>query len=185
MTWKRLTSTTVYDNPWITVYEDQVVNPGGGRNLYGRIHFKNKAVAIIPLDDNGNTWLVGQDRYTLGHRSWEVPMGGAPTDEDPLEAARRELREETGLSAGRWTEIMRLHTSNSITDEVGLVYVAEDLTCGETEFEETEAIEIRKLPVSEAVDMAVRGEITDAISVAALLGLQRILPDRFPHQSDK
>ncbi|HET6629636.1 MAG TPA: NUDIX hydrolase [Woeseiaceae bacterium] len=178
MSWKTLESRTVYDNLWITVFEDQVVNPGGGRNIYGRIHFKNTAVAIVPLDGEGNTWLVGQDRYTLGHRSWELPMGGAPTDEDPLDAARRELKEETGLSAGRWTEIMRLHTSNSITDETGIVYVAEDLTDGETAFEETEAIEVRKLPLGEAVEMALRGEITDAISVAALVSLGHILPDK-------
>lgn len=178
MSWKTLESRTVYDNPWITVFEDQVVNPGGGRNIYGRIHFKNKAVAIIPLDEKGNTWLVAQDRYTLGHRSWELPMGGAPRDEDPLAAAKRELKEETGLSAGRWTEIMRLHTSNSITDETGIVYVAEDLTDGDTAFEETESIEVCKLPLSEAVEMALRGEITDAISVAALVSLRHLLPDR-------
>ena len=96
-------------------------------------------------------------------------MGGSPLGEQPLETARRELREETGLSAGRWTEIMQLHTSNSITDELGFVFIAEDLTEGETAFEETEDIEIRKLPLADAVDMARNGEITDAISVAALL----------------
>jgi 8-oxo-dGTP pyrophosphatase MutT (NUDIX family) len=186
MTWKTLSSRTVYDNPWITVFEDHVINPGGGRNVYGRIHFKNTAVAILPLDDAGNTWLVGQDRYTLGQSSWELPMGGAPKDEDPLAAARRELREETGLCAARWTEVMRLHPSNSITDEAGIVYLAQDLTDGEPEFEETEKIEIRKLPLPEAIDMAVRGEITDAISVAALLCIERVLPDRFPaDQSDR
>lgn len=177
--WKTLSSKTVYDNPWIRVCEDDVINPGGGRNLYGRIHFKNVAVAIIPLDGEGNTWLVGQDRYPLGGtHSWEVPMGGAPLDEHPLAAARRELREETGLSAARWTEIMRLHTSNSITDEAGIVYVAEELTQGETAFEETEKIEIRKLPVDEAIAMALRGDIKDSISVAGLLALRHILPDR-------
>ncbi len=178
MSWKTLETRTVYDNPWITVFEDQVVNPGGGRNIYGRIHFKNIAVAIIPLDGKGNTWLVGQDRYTLGRRSWEVPMGGAPFDEDPLAAAQRELKEETGLLAARWTKIMSLHTSNSITDETGIVYVAEELTHGETAFEETEAIEVRKLPLTEAVGMALRGDITDAISVAALVSLQHLLPDK-------
>ena len=174
MTWKRLESRIVFDNPWITVREDRVINPGGGRNDYGHVHFKNRAVAILALDDAANTWLVGQDRYTLGAWSWELPMGGAPLDEDPLEAARRELREETGLSAGRWREIMRLHISNSVTDESGVVFVAEDLTQGQPEFEETENIEIRKLPVADAIDMVRRGEITDVISVAALLGFRAL-----------
>lgn len=153
------------------VYEDDVINPGGGRNLYGHVHFKNRAVAIVPLDDEHNTWLVGQQRYTLGAWSWELPMGGAPLDEDPLAAAKRELREETGLTATDWSELMRLHTSNSITDEVGVVFVARKLTQGATAFEETEDLEIRKLPLTEAIAMARRGEITDAISVAALLRL--------------
>jgi 8-oxo-dGTP pyrophosphatase MutT (NUDIX family) len=169
MTWKKLGSRVVYDNPWITVYEDHVVNPGGGENQYGHIHFKNKAVAIVPLDDEGNTWLVGQDRYTLGAYSWEVPMGGAASDEEPLDAAKRELKEETGLSAAKWTSIMHLHTSNSITDEEGFVFLAENLSEGEPEFEETEKLEIRKLSLEQALEMVSNGQITDAISVAAIL----------------
>lgn len=174
MTWKKLESRIVFDNPWITVLEDRVINPGGGQNDYGHVHFKNRAVAILPLDENSNTWLVGQDRYTLNAWSWELPMGGAPMDEDPLEAARRELREETGLSAGKWRELMRLHISNSITDETGIVFVATGLTEGEPSFEETENIEIRKLPLAEAIAMARRGGITDAISVAALLAAESL-----------
>jgi 8-oxo-dGTP pyrophosphatase MutT (NUDIX family) len=169
MSWKRLDSRTIYENPWMEVREDRVINPGGGRNDYGYVHFKNRAIAILPLDDEGNTWLVGQQRYTLGEYSWELPMGGAPLDEAPLSAARRELKEETGLTAERWSEVMRLHPSNSITDEVGIVFIAEGLTQGETEFEETEDLEIRKLPLGEAVQLVNDGEITDAISVAAIL----------------
>jgi 8-oxo-dGTP pyrophosphatase MutT (NUDIX family) len=175
MAWKKLESRVVFDNPWITVFEDRVVNPGGGRNDYGHVHFKNRAVAIVPLDEDGNTWLVGQDRYTLGAFTWELPMGGAPLDESPLDAAKRELKEETGLTAVKWTELMQLHTSNSITDEAGIVFIAEDLTEGSSELEETENIELRKVKLTEAVEMAVRGEITDAISVAALLAAARRL----------
>jgi 8-oxo-dGTP pyrophosphatase MutT (NUDIX family) len=173
MSWKTLRSKVVFDNPWMTVLEDRVVNPSGGQNDYGHVRFKNRAVAIIPIDDANNTWLVGQDRYTLAEYSWELPMGGAPKSEDPLQAAKRELREETGIRAAQWTELMRLHISNSITDEEGLVFVAKELRHGETEFEETEKLEIRRLPLTEAIAMAVNGEITDAISVAALLRISQ------------
>ena len=172
MSWKKLDSKVVYDNPWITVREDRVLNPGGGENQYGHVHFKNKAIAIVPLDEDRNTWLVGQDRYTLGAYSWEVPMGGATDGEEPLAAAKRELKEETGLTAEKWTKVMTLHLSNSITDEEGIVFVAEDLREGEPEFDETEKLEIRKMPLKDALEMVDRGEITDAVSVAALLKLR-------------
>ena len=172
MSWKKLSSRTVYDNDWMQVREDHVVNPGGGENYYGHVHFKNVAVAIIALDEDDNTWLVGQDRYTLGEYSWELPMGGGPTEETPLSAAKRELREETGISAANWQELMRLHTSNSVTDEVGFAFVATDLSFGDTDFEETEVLEVRKLPLEDAVTMVLDGQITDAISAAALLRLK-------------
>ncbi len=148
---------------------DRVINPGGGQNDYGYVHFRNRAVAIVPLDEQRNTWLVGQQRYTLDEYSWELPMGGAPLDEAPLEAAARELKEETGLVAEHWRKLMTLHPSNSITDEVGIVFIATGLTQGDTRFEETEDLEIRKLPLDQAVAMVCNGEITDAVSVAALL----------------
>ncbi len=169
MSWKTLNSRIVYDNPWITVFEDKVINPRGGENLYGHVHFKGKAIAIVPLDDDGNTWIVGQDRYTTNEYSWEVPMGGSDAGEEPIDTARRELKEETGLTATDLTLLMRLHTSNSITDEEGFVFVARGLEFSETNFDDMEDLKVRKLPFTEAIDMVKRGEITDAISVAALL----------------
>ncbi len=169
MSWKKLSSKTIWENPWMAVLEDHVINPGGGENHYGYIHFKNRAVAIVALDNEGNTWLVGQDRYTLGEYSWELPMGGAPLDEAPIDAAKRELKEETGLTAGRWSEIMKLHTSNSITDEEGVVFIAEDLTQGESDPEEMEDLQVRKVSLDDAVQLVNDGEITDAVSVAAIL----------------
>lgn len=174
MSWKKLSSRTIFENDWMRVLEDHVINPGGGENLYGHVHFKNLAVAIVALDDAGNTWLVGQDRYTLGQYSWELPMGGAPLEEPPLEAAKRELQEETGIRAESWQELMRLHPSNSITDELGIAYVATGLSFGDTQFEETEDLDIRKLPLDQAVDMVLDGKITDAISAAALLRINAV-----------
>jgi 8-oxo-dGTP pyrophosphatase MutT (NUDIX family) len=180
MGWKKLSSRTVFENDWMRVLEDHVINPGGGENQYGHVQFKNLAVAIIPVDEEGNTWLVGQDRYTLNSYSWELPMGGAPKEEEPLAAAKRELKEETGLTAERWSELMRLHTSNSITDEAAIVFVAEGLTEGDTAFEEAEDLSIRKLALADAVAMVNAGEITDAISVAALLRYSAIIEASSP-----
>jgi 8-oxo-dGTP pyrophosphatase MutT (NUDIX family) len=167
--WQTLSSRPIYDNPWISIREDQVLNPSGKPGIYGVVSFKNIAIGIIPIDTQGNTWLVGQYRYTLNEYSWEIPMGGGKQDTDTLLSAQRELKEETGLLAGKWTMLMKLHTSNSVTDEVGFVYLAEELTQSETEFEETEQLLIRKLPFQEAVAMVLNGQITDAISVAGLL----------------
>ncbi|AMQ57225.1 NUDIX domain-containing protein [Algoriphagus sanaruensis] len=173
--WKTLSKKPIYENPWIRVEEHQVITPAGKEGIYGKVHFKNRAMAIIPIDYEGYTWLVGQYRYTLDEYSWEIPMGGGPNDLDLLESAKRELKEETGLLANKWTELLKIHTSNSVTDEWGLIYLAEDLTQGETEFEETEQLLIKKLPFQEALEMVMSGQITDSISVAGLLKAARIL----------
>jgi len=169
--WKTSKVTEVYDNPWIRVTAHDVINPSGNPGIYGKVHFKNLACGIIPLDDDGQTWLVGQYRYTLDQYSWEIPMGGVPVGTDSLAGAQRELKEETGLTADRWRTILDVHLSNSITDETGIVYVAEGLTHGTPEFEDTEQIEIRKLPFDDIVQMVHNGEITDLLSVAGILKL--------------
>ena len=173
--WQTLSTKPVYKNPWISVREDQVINPKGGNGIYGVVSFKNKALGIIPLDEENNTWLIGQYRYALNEYSWEIPMGGGRLEKDILESAKRELKEETGFTAEKWTRICRLHTSNSVTDEEGFVFLAQDLTPGETEFEETEDLQLKKLPFSEALEMVMRDEITDAISVAGILKVARLL----------
>lgn len=167
--WTLVNSRDVYENNWIALAEDEVINPAGKPGIYGTIHFKSRACGVIPIDEQGNTWLVGQYRYVLNQYSWEIPMGGVPLDEDLLVGAQRELREETGLSANRWEKILDVHISNSVTDEAGAVFVATELTHGEPEFEDTEDIEIRKLPFAEAVGMVLNGEITDVLSVAGVL----------------
>jgi 8-oxo-dGTP pyrophosphatase MutT (NUDIX family) len=173
--WKTLSGELKYENKWIAVTEYQVINPAGGKGIYGKIHFKNKAIGIIPVDRDMNTWLVGQYRYTLNEWSWEIPEGGGPMNESAVESAKRELQEETGLAAKHWTQILRLHTSNSVTDEEGFIFMAEDLTQGESSLEETEAdMKVWKLPMKEAVQMVIDGKITDSMSVMGLLMVARL-----------
>jgi len=176
--WQTLSTEVKYHNPWISVREDQVLNPGGGRGIYGVVSMKNKALGIVPVDAEGNTWLVGQYRYPLNEYSWEIPMGGGLIEHDILASAQRELKEETGLVAARWTRIARLHTSNSVTDEEGFVFLAEELSQGTVEPEETEDLRIWRLPLAEAVRMALDDRITDCISVAGLLKAEKVLAER-------
>ncbi|MCC7505375.1 MAG: NUDIX hydrolase [Saprospiraceae bacterium] len=173
--WQTLSEKTAYDNPWISVSHREVLNPSGGPGIYGVVHFKNTAIGIVPLDAEGYTWLVGQYRYTLQQYSWEIPEGGGPLGADPLLAAQRELLEETGIRAARWTPLLEIHPSNSVSDEYGVAYVARELTFGEAEPEETEQLQLRRLPFAEAVDMVLNGEITDALSMAAILKTQEWL----------
>ncbi len=173
--WTTLSGEVKYENRWITVTEYQVINPSGGKGIYGKVHFKNKAIGIIPVDRDLNTWLVGQYRYTLSAWHWEIPEGGGDLNRDPLESAKCELREETGLIATSWTQIIHLHTSNSVTDEEGYVFLAEDLRQDSNALEETEAdLKVWKLPLKDALEMVLTGKITDSISIMAILKVARL-----------
>ena len=175
--WKTKTSRVVYENPWIKVSHEEVLTPKGTDGIYGVVHFKNTAIGVLPLDDEGNTWLVKQSRYSLNQYTWEIPEGGCPQGEEPLNAAKRELEEEVGLQAHSWEELMTLHLSDSVTDEFCVIFVARDLFPGTQQLESTEDIEFKKLPLTEAVEMVKSGEITDAISVAALLRVALMLKE--------
>ena len=136
------------------------------------MHFRQRAVGVVPLDEEGHTWLVGQWRYTLDAWSWEIPEGGAPAGETALDAARRELAEETGLSAARWSPLLELHTSNSVTDEHAVAWLARGLTPGAAAPDETERLVVRRLPFGEALEMVLDGRITDALAMAALMKVE-------------
>lgn len=166
--WQVLGEKIVYDNNWIKVTEYDVINPSGGNGIYGKVHFKNIAVGVLVLDDEWNTWLVGQYRFPLDLYSWEIPEGGGALEVDPLESAKRELMEETGLVAREWLLLLELHLSNSVCDEAARVYLARGLEQHTAMPEETEQLIIRKMPFSEAYAMVEDGRITDAISVAAI-----------------
>ena len=173
--WTTLESKVIYDNPWIRLEHRDVITPGGSNGIYGVVSFKNIAIGILPLDKSNHTWLVGQDRYVLQQYSWEIPEGGCPKNEAPLEAAKRELLEETGIVALEWIEVLRLHLSNSVTDEQAISYVARGLTFSEPDPDETEQLQIYKAPFQEVLEMAVTGDITDALSVSTILKVDYLL----------
>jgi 8-oxo-dGTP pyrophosphatase MutT (NUDIX family) len=173
--WKIIKEKTVYDNPWINLTEYDVINPGGGNGIYGKVHFKNIAIGVMVLDDAFNTYLVGQYRFTLNAYSWEIPEGGGLLGTDPLENAKRELLEETGLMANKWQELFSMHLSNSVSDELGIVYLARDLKQGIAEPEETEQLMVKKVSLEEAATMVENGLITDSMSVAAIYKVQLLL----------
>ncbi|WP_317898566.1 NUDIX hydrolase [Aurantibacillus circumpalustris] len=168
-TWVTLSSEIKYNNPWIKLTEHKVLNPAGNEGIYGVVDFKNMAIGVLPLDEDYNTWLVGQWRFPLKAYSWEIPEGGGPLGIDPLESAKRELKEETGLIAGKYTELGGIHTSNSVCNESGLLYLAQDLTLTEAEPEESEDLQLKKIPFEEAYQMVMDGRITDSLSMVAIL----------------
>lgn len=173
--WTTLNDSIVYENNWIRVHHREIINPKGGKGIYGVVHFKNYAIGIIPIDDNGYTYLVGQYRYPLSKYSWEIPEGGGALNIDILESAKRELNEEIGVTAEHWFLIQELDLSNSATDEISFIFIAGNLTFDEVMHDETELIEIRKVHVTEFIDMIFKGEITDSISVVAGLKLNHLI----------
>lgn len=167
--WKKVDATLIYDNPWISLTEHKVITPAGKPGIYGKVHFKNIAIGIIAIDQEDCIYLVGQYRFVLDAYSWEIPEGGCPEGSDWLASAKRELKEETGIEAASWELILKLDVSNSVSDEIAIVYVAKDLSLGQSAPEETERLSVKKIPFEEAVEWVLTGKITDSISVAAIL----------------
>lgn len=166
--WTRRSRRVAYENAWITVWHDEVTRPDGAPGIYGVVHFANLAAGILALDDRDRVLLVGQHRYTVDDYSWEIPEGGVPAGESALDGARRELREETGVEAAEWRELARVHLSNSVSDELAVLFVATGLTLGTANPEGTEDLVLRWIPFTEALEMTLDGRVTDAMSVIAV-----------------
>jgi 8-oxo-dGTP pyrophosphatase MutT (NUDIX family) len=169
--WRRGAERVVYENPWIRVSDHQATAPTGRPAQYGLVSFKNLAMAVLPLHDDGTVTIVGQNRFALADYSWEIPEGGSPRDEDPLEGARRELAEETGLAAREWRKVLQLQLSNSVTDERAVGYVALGVHASDEErqLDDSEDLQLARVPFRELLDAVLAGHIEDALTVAMTL----------------
>lgn len=167
--WKTLKAEQVYESNFISVTRHDVLNPAGKPTVYSTVHFKNLAIGILPLDDDYNTWIVGQYRFPIKKYSWEIPEGGGDPAVPPLESAKRELLEETGITAKKWTKIQEMHLSNSVSDEFAILYIARELEFQESQPEEAEELRVKKVTFNELYRMVCNGEITDSLTVAAVL----------------
>jgi 8-oxo-dGTP pyrophosphatase MutT (NUDIX family) len=166
--WQKLSSRKIYQNQWFRLREDKVISPGGENGVYGVIE-TSPAIAIVPVTKNLETYLVGQYRYPLDVYTWEVPEGGANHDETNLDAAKRELKEETGLKANKWTYLNSMYTSNSITNEIGYIFLAEELVEGKSEPEHTEDLSIKIVPFLDAYQMVLNCEIKDSLAIIGII----------------
>lgn len=170
--WRVKAARTVYDNPWIRVIDHEVTHPNGAPGQYGVVRFKNRAIGVLPIDEEGATWLVGQHRFPLDAYSWELPEGGGPLGEDPLEAAKRELAEETGMSAKYWAPLIEMDISNSVTDEIAICYLACDLEAGTARPEASEDLQLRRIPFRTLVNEVLSGRIRDSLTVLMALAAE-------------
>lgn len=173
--WQTVSTREIYRNPWIRVREDSVVRPDGNPGIYSVVEAR-PATGVLALNDLGNLVLVGQFRYPTNCYSWEIPEGGAEAGESPLQAVQRELKEEAGLLARHWELLAGdIQLSNCYTNERGYLFLARDLQEVSAAPDATEELAIRWVSPKEAMDMILRSELTDSLSMLAiLLYLRRI-----------
>jgi 8-oxo-dGTP pyrophosphatase MutT (NUDIX family) len=173
--WKISKSEEIYDSPWIKLIRHEVTHPSGKPGAYTVTHFKHLAIGVLPLDNDYYTWLVGQYRFPLNQYSWEIPEGGGALNVDPVESAKRELKEETGITAKEFIEIQRMHLSNSATDELAILYVAKGLSFGAAQPEESEDLTCVKIHFEDVYQKVLSGEITDSLTVVAVLKVKLMM----------
>ncbi len=176
--WRTLDSRLVYENPWIRVTEDQVIRPDGMPGIYGVVDIA-PSVGVLAVNASQEVALVGQWRYTRNRYCWELPVGGSKsTDTDILQAAQRELREETGYEAAQWQQLGVIDTVIGVTTERATFFRARELRHVGSQQDPEESITVRWAPFTEALDMVYREEITEAISVVALLRGERLIREQ-------
>ncbi len=179
--WRILSRRQVFENNWISLIDHRVLHPDGSPGEYGVVRFKNIAIGVLPIDENGFAPLVGQHRFPHDHYSWELPEGGGPLGVDPLESAKRELKEETGLTARSWAPLSAFDISNSVTDERAQCFLAWDLEEGEAAPEPSEALTLKRVHIKELLDMVIKGAITDSLTIIMTLMLQaKVLRGKAP-----
>jgi 8-oxo-dGTP pyrophosphatase MutT (NUDIX family) len=173
--WRTLGTRIIYANPWLRLREDKVIRPDGNEGIYSVVEM-SPSVGIVALSDAGEIALVTQWRYTLGRMSVEIPTGGSePSDQGVLAAAQRELREETGLSAGYWRGLGFIDNSNGTTTDVSHMFLATGLEAGPDDQDAEERIVLSWLPFGQAVEKVLAGSITESVSVAAILKADYLL----------
>ncbi|HEU5349821.1 MAG TPA: NUDIX hydrolase [Ktedonobacterales bacterium] len=165
--WRTLGSREVYRNPWMTVTEYDVIRPDGGRGIYGVVD-PGANVTIVALEDDETLWLIREFSYPLQHARSILPTGRVEPGEDLLQAAQRELAEETGLRAARWKHLGAFPLSGGISTQISHAYLAQDLQRGEATLEGTERVEPHHMPLSEAYRACLAGTFSDATVVLAI-----------------
>ena len=179
--WKVHRTEVSFENPWVRVESSHVTHPNGDPGTYGVVRYANLAIGVLPVDEHGHTWLVGQHRFPFDEYSWELPEGGGGKSEPTLGTARRELREETGLSAAHWHEIGHWHLSNSVSDERAIGYLAWGLSEGDAQPEASEELALRRVSMKTLVAMCLAGEVTDAFThLMVLTALAQAREGRLP-----
>ncbi|HSW91659.1 MAG TPA: NUDIX hydrolase [Candidatus Saccharimonadales bacterium] len=176
--WKTISSKTVYENPWMRVREDAVIRPDGTDGIYGVMESKD-SVVIVTLNKDNEVYLIRSFNYPVSTWSWGLPGGGGD-DEHPEVASKRELAEETGITASTWTFLGRTRVSSGLMTEKMAVYLAEDLSFGDRlEADDKDLISEGKFVSFEDIDQMIRqGEIDDAQTVTGLYLVLRLLDKR-------
>lgn len=167
--WRDAGSSVMFENPWMRLTRHEATAPTGLQADYVVMRPQNMSVGVLPIHEDGTITLVGQQRFALMNWSWEMPEGGAPFNEDPLEGAKRELAEEAGLEAVVWHPALKVEMTNSITDERAMAWLAWGLTPVPIAPDPTEIIRVARVPFGDLLRNVGNGAVRDMFTVATVL----------------